>query len=192
MTETPDFNSSEPLKSSANSPRIWKKVAFALFTVALVLIGTAFWLPSPKVTTEPVNYVRNPDGSFSVDGEELPDSGLELAINAGKLKATNNFSSGSSLSHSGPGWFGSDSIMVINHSDHLLLQRASDSLVEGLKKDGRFQSVQYYPTGTVPEPGVRPLGTIAEHPRPEILISTTQEKGTGHPQSVTFALMHEE
>lgn len=105
--------------------------------------------------TEPVNYVRNADGSLSAEPTDAENFGLELAIDAGQLEATNNIGTASTSSHSGSAWFACDNISVINQSDDLLLQRTADRLVGILKDSGQFQSVRYYPTGHLPKPGIR-------------------------------------
>lgn len=153
MTESDDFNSAQPLETADSSTPRWRKILLGSLAVVTLLFGAAYWLPSPKVTIEPVNYVRNADGSFSVEGSKNETSGVHLAFDSGTLNATNSVSFTSGVAHSWPGWFPSKSIMVVNGSDHLLVQRAADSLVEGLKKDSHFQSVQYYPTGTAPQIG---------------------------------------
>lgn len=154
MAESQNADRAESLSSPMTFPRRKRRAVVGVAIVLLMLFAAIWWLPRPKPTTEPVNYVRNADGSFSTDSDGASDSGLEIAFDAGQLNASNNISTTSSSSHSGTTWFACDSILVMNHSDHLLVQRATDSLVEQLKSSGEFQSVRYYPTGHLPEPGI--------------------------------------
>ena len=144
---------SESLSSpTTRTPR--KRYAILGVTVAL-LFASIWWLPRPNTVNEPVEYVRNADGSFSAKPSDAEQTESVVSISAGKLNASNSISTSSTRSSINNAWLASDHLMVMHHSDHLLLQRTADDLVQQLKDSGLFQSVRYFPMGHQPKPGTK-------------------------------------
>ncbi len=128
----------------------WIKIS-ALVLLAAFIIGWNF-LPAHTID-KPVLLERDDTGQLKTVKDENSQSGGALKAHAGVLEAKNNTSSTSSSSHSNPAYLTDRSIAVFNFSDHLLMNRIGAAVLEQLKKDGRFQRVEYYPAGHYPETG---------------------------------------
>ncbi len=144
--QTPD------MEQSTTRISLWK----FLIGIAVVCMSVlaAFWfLPKPSTTEKPVRYSRNDDGSFTAEGDA--PSGETMAFSAAGLEARNNVNTSSTAMNSGADFLPSNSIVVINQSDELLMKRAADRLVEVLKEKGGFDAVTHLPAGHWPEAGQR-------------------------------------
>lgn len=135
-------------------PKAQKRRVFCV--VALVLITgflLAWFAIPPNTNTEPVSFQKDQAGEWHEVGGDGAGSGVNLALHAGKLKSTNNVSMGTVTSHSSPANFLSRSLMILNRSDHNLMQRIGDTLLESLRDRGAFDRIEYFPHGHDPPTG---------------------------------------
>lgn len=121
--------------------------------VVVVVLFVGVWFLSPAGTVEaPVRLERGADGQLQ-EVSEPQNSGLHFGGHVASLKATNQTGTGSSTTHPNPAWFRCESILVMNRSDHLLMKRIGEALVEALKQDAHLDRIDYLPHGHLPEPG---------------------------------------
>jgi hypothetical protein len=81
--------------------------------------------------------------------------GLNFEAHASSLQSTNNVSSIGSTIHSSPGFFAERSMMILNRSNHLLMQRVGDGLLQYLQEENPLDRIDYFPTGHSPPTGDR-------------------------------------
>ncbi|MBM4076536.1 MAG: hypothetical protein FJ267_12975, partial [Planctomycetes bacterium] len=122
--------------------------------LVLLLVGfLAVWnLLPPEVVRRPVVMGRGDDGKLH---EQSPEhvSGLHFNAHVGALKSQNNTTTASTESHSNPAFFADRSLVILNLSDHLLMERIGTELLGQLKADNQFDRIEYYPAGQGPEMG---------------------------------------
>ena len=141
--------------SFQNSPTKFRLRTAMKFVVLTTLTVTAFvWFCFPPLTnTEPVSLQKNSKGELQQVGSTNDEGGLNFEAHAGSLKSNNGISSTTATSHSSPGFFAERSMMILNRSEHLLMQRVGDGLVKFLQHQSQLDRVDYFPTGHGPSVG---------------------------------------
>jgi hypothetical protein len=119
---------------------------------AVLAAGGGLWFLSPAGGIDrPVHLERQADGTLG-DGA-VEGGGLSFAASAGALKSNSSRSTVSSTSSSEPSWFRGRTLSIINRSDHLLLNRVGEALLETLKQEPDFDQIDYFPFGHRPAHG---------------------------------------
>lgn len=127
----------------------WIKIGLLFLLVAFLAVWN---LLPPGVVREPVVMGRGDDGKLHEQSPEQ-DGGLHFNAHVGTLKSQNNTTTASSESHSNPAFFADRSLVILNLSDHLLMNRIGTELLEQLKAENQFDRIEYYPAGRGPEIG---------------------------------------
>jgi hypothetical protein len=129
--------------------RRWFKIGLLFLVVALL----AAWNLLPlDVVRNPVVMVRGDDGKLHEQPREV-GSGIHFNAHVGALKSQNNATTASSESRSNPAFFADRSLVILNLSDHALMERIGTELLKMLKADSHFDRLGYYPAGHGPEIG---------------------------------------
>ena len=104
-----------------------------LATVLLMIVGIVFWTgSSPKLPLGPIRLIRG-DAGWRQESN-VDESGLRWEAQTGKIEAQNNLSSSAMESRPGRSRFACSRMVIMNRSDHLLMQRLGPCLLEELKK----------------------------------------------------------
>lgn len=135
---------------------------FRLRTAAKFIVLTTMavtglvWFCVPPVTnTQPVSLQKNSEGRLLPIGADSETGGLNFEAHAGSLQSSNGMSSSTVTSHSSPGYFAERSMMILNRSDHLLMQRVGDGLIKHLQDQSQLDRIDYFPAGHGPSAGDR-------------------------------------
>jgi hypothetical protein len=141
-----------PDAQSDRLPRLFFRRVRAVCLLLIVLALAAWCLLPPNVLRRVVILTRGADGTLQ---EQQPNKKDGLLFNAhlGGLTSTNQVVSGITSSHSNPAFFAARSMVVINPSDDILMERVGTELLEVIKKDLPLDRIEYYPSGHFPEPG---------------------------------------
>ncbi len=131
--------------------RAWRWVRIGLLFLLVAFLAVWNLLP-PGVVREPVVMGRGDDGKLHEQSPEQ-DVGLHFNAHVGALKSQNNTTTVSSESHSNPAFFADRSLVILNLSDHVLMERIGTELLEQIKADNQFDRIEYYPAGLGPEIG---------------------------------------
>jgi hypothetical protein len=116
-----------------------------LFLLTAGVLYVAFGV-SPQTVDQPLEWTRGQDGDSAKGG---PPS-----VHVAKLISKNNYSTSTVSSHWNPACFPTRSLLLFNRSDHLLMKRVGEKLLELLKKDSQLEHLEYFPVGHRPEPGI--------------------------------------
>lgn len=130
----------------------WKLLMGVSAAVVTVAFASLWGFVPPETITKPV-HLRRVDGGELASKSPLDQKGLHFAANVGTLNAKNNLSKVTSSDVSDPAWFRAESLVICNLSDHLLMDRVGQFLLEFLKEKGNFEQIDYYPSGTHPDRG---------------------------------------
>ncbi|MCP4783890.1 MAG: hypothetical protein GY903_23610 [Fuerstiella sp.] len=143
--------------SDQTGPSCFRLRTAAKFIVLTTMTVAAFvWFGVPPVTnTQPVSLQKNSEGRLQQIDSNGEAGGLNLEAHAGSLQSSNGISSSTATSHSSPGFFAERSMMILNRSDHLLMQRVGDGLIEYLQDQSHLDRIDYFPTGHGPAVGDR-------------------------------------
>jgi hypothetical protein len=123
-------------------------------TVVLLFVAVfcVLWFGiSPRVPKAPVQLVRGEDGQMLPAGASDRPGGLSFEVQARKIAASSTSTSGSRTSRSGDSGFACGRVLIVNHSDHLLMARVGQELLERLKPVAFIRQIDYYPAGFTPE-----------------------------------------
>jgi len=123
-------------------------VAAVVGVFILVLFAALFLLPQALLRT-PTAWQRGQENDAAGGG-----AGATLAGQAGKLNAQNSLSTAKLSFQSGSRRFAGESLVLINLSDHPLALRVGEALIEELKKTSSLKSIEYFPPGNWPPPGI--------------------------------------
>lgn len=131
--------------------QIWRWVKISLLFLLFAFLAVWNLMP-PNVVRDPVVMGRGDDGKLH---EQSPnaDKGLHFNAHVGALKSQNNTTTASSESRSDPAFLADRSLMIINLSNHVLMERVGTELLAQLKADNQFDRLAYYPSGHLPETG---------------------------------------
>jgi len=145
-------------------------LATALFLVFLFALALAYlWIGvSPKLPQGPVRIVRGPDGRFAAPEDAEKESGLDFEALAAATRSNNRLSAASSTASSEGTRFACRRILILNLSDHLLMQRVGPSLLEHLTALSNVDEISYIPGGTVTEHGGMAPDVIITLDMPEV------------------------
>ena len=144
------MSSDVPETTHQQKPR---RPRFRTVAIVLAVLFLGVWFLSPAGTVEsPVRLERDADGQLQ-EISEPQDSSLHFGAHLTSLSASNQTVTGSSSSHPNPAWFRCESILIVNRSDHLLMKRIGESVVEKLKQDPHLDRIDYLPQGHLPEAG---------------------------------------
>lgn len=133
--------------------RTWRWIRIGLLFVLVAFLAVWNLLP-PGVVRNPLVLGRGDDGKMHEQSPEH-DSGLNFNAHVGTLRSQNNTMTASSESHSNPAFFSDRSLVILNLSNHVLMERIGIELLELLKADNQFDRVEYYPAGHGPEIGAK-------------------------------------
>ncbi|MCH5374264.1 MAG: hypothetical protein JJ992_09820, partial [Planctomycetes bacterium] len=122
-----------------------------MLLLLLLAGGFTLWAGwNPPVPDGPVRLVRNSTGQF----EQQPgETGPHWEAHAGKIQAQNSITTISSESRSGRARFACRRMLIVNRSEHLLMQRVGARLLDHLKTIRGFEQVDYLPDGRQTETG---------------------------------------
>jgi hypothetical protein len=128
----------------------WIKIGLLFLLIAFLAVWN---LMPPDVVRNPVVLGRGDDGELH---EQSPnaDNGLHFNAHVGALKSQNSTTTASSESRSDPAFLADRGLMIINLSNHVLMERVGTELLAQLKADNKFDRLEYYPSGHLPETGV--------------------------------------
>lgn len=130
----------------------WRRIKFGLLIVFVVFLAVWNLLP-PDVVREPVVLGRGVDGTLQELPPKPPGNRLHFNAQAGALQAQNTTFTGGTESYSDPAFLADHSLMILNLSDHVLMERIGTELLGRLRMDSRFDRLAYYPLGHSPEAG---------------------------------------
>ncbi len=143
---------SEPPAVPQRSWTWWRRIKVGLVIVCVLFLAVWNLLPL-DVVREPVVLGRGGDGAL----HEVPPkpAGIRLQFNAqaGALQSQNTTITGGTESHSDPAFLADHSLMILNLSDHPLMERIGTELLKQLRTDSRLDRLTYYPRGHSPEAG---------------------------------------
>ncbi len=122
-------------------------IVFAVLVIYLVLIKP------PQVPKGPIRMVRGPDGRLAPDKTEEQEDGLNFEALAANTRSTDSISAASSTTSARDTRFACRRILIVNRSDHLLMQRMAPRLLEHLANLQCAQEVDYSPGGRIGNPG---------------------------------------
>jgi hypothetical protein len=127
----------------------WIKIGLLFLLIAFLAVWN---LMPPDVVRNPVVLGRGDDGKLH---EQSPDAdkGLHFNAHVGALKSQNSTTTSSSESHSDPAFLADRSLVIFNHSNHVLMERIGTELLALLQADNQFDRLAYYPSGHLPETG---------------------------------------
>jgi hypothetical protein len=123
-------------------------------TVLLLFVAVfcVLWFGiSPRVPKAPVQLVRDEDGQMVPTGSSEQPGGSSFAVHAGTTAANSTFTSASSASRPEGSGFACGRLLIVNRSDHLLMARIGQELLERLKPLSFIHQIDYYPAGFAPE-----------------------------------------
>lgn len=129
-----------------------RRIKFGLMIVCVLFLAVWNLLP-PDVVREPVVLGRGADGALHEVPPKPAGNRLHFNAQAGALQAQNTTITGGTESHSDPAFLADHSLMILNLSDHPLMERIGTELLKQLKTDSRFDRLAYYPLGHSPEAG---------------------------------------
>lgn len=124
------------------------KIVTIVFAVILAYVW--FFVPPLKING-PIRLEKDEDGNLTLVGKD--EEGKPISLQAGALKANNSKTTITSSSKSSPAYFFSRSLVVMNFSEHPLMERVGLDIVEILKKENSYDRVEYFPNGHLPETG---------------------------------------
>lgn len=137
--------------STTRKRRRWpRRVIIVLGCFLLVVLVIWNFLPAQTIN-EPVILQRNAEGQFEAIAGNAQKGGFEIKAHAGTLTANSYTSSVGSTSVSEPDYFSCKSLAIINFSDHLLVSRVSEAVLNAFQKEQLFDRLEYYPVGHLPE-----------------------------------------
>ncbi len=119
----------------------WLVGSAAVLLGILLIVWNIF--PAPTIDS-PLTLVRSSSGEFQPDGE-VPAATLQ--VQAGRIQAKNNLTSGNSSSHGGEARNCFSSVLLICKSPDALSQRVAADLLAELKKVPHFSEIKYIPPG---------------------------------------------
>lgn len=112
------------------------------------VIFLSIWFLSPSgAINKPVRLERGEDGQLHAVGDDARDHNFVVSANAAIVKSSSSKSSATSSSNSDPGWFKARKLIVMNRSDHLLMDRVGEALLDELNKRPTWDDVVYLPHG---------------------------------------------
>jgi len=122
--------------------------------LALVAAGVSLWFGvRPNLPKAPVGFERGKDGRFVETGEPRTGRPSPFEAHAGVLKAENSCNATGFDVVSGSAGFPCRTLVLLNLSEHPLLQRVGPNLVGRLKQLPHVQTLTYYPSLPKPEEG---------------------------------------
>jgi hypothetical protein len=127
----------------------WIKIGLLFLLVAFLAVWN---LMPPDVVRNPVVLGRGDDGKLH-EQPRKDESGLHFNAHVGALRSQNSTTTSSSESHSDPAFLADRSLVIFNHSNHVLMERIGTELLALLKTDSQFNRLAYYPSGHLPETG---------------------------------------
>lgn len=133
------------------SSRTWRWIRIGLLFLLVAFLAVWNLLP-PDVLRNPVVMGRGDNGKLHEQPRE-DEGGLHFNAHVGALKSRNSTTTASSESHSDPAFLADRGLMIINHSNHVLMERVGTELLAQLKADNKFDRLAYYPSGHLPENG---------------------------------------
>jgi hypothetical protein len=133
--------------------RRWPAILSVVGLVAATVLAFLWFGLPPRVPTRPIRLVRGENGQMALADAPEQTSFISFEVHAGTIKAKNNFSSSSVSSHSDNSGFACARLAILNRSDHLLMARVGQSLLEELKPVALVREIAYYPAGFSPERG---------------------------------------
>jgi len=133
--------------------RMLAGLRWALAIVAAVVCGVLWLGWRPKLPSGPVHLVRGGEGRLGPEANDADSSGIHLELLAAKINANNQLTSTSNESGPSQARFACRRMVIFNHSQHVLMQRAGLSMLQHLKDVRGFEQIDYYPAGKSAEPG---------------------------------------
>ena len=125
---------------------------FFLLAVGIIYVACGV---SPQTIDRPLELARGEDGEFHPIGDnDHSAKGAPLSVHAAKVTSQNNFSISATSSHFNTASFQTRSLILFNRSDHLLMKRVGEKLLELLKKNPQLERLEYFPLGHRPDPGI--------------------------------------
>lgn len=152
---------SEDLNVPKSRPKSWRWTRNSLLIALLVFLAAWKLLP-PNVVRTPVVLSRGNDTLLHEETPITPRNAVRFVAHAGALKSQNNTTVGSTESHSNPAFLPDLSLLILNGSKHLLMERVGTELLSQIKKENQFDRVEYYPAGYLPEPGAEAPDIVLE------------------------------
>lgn len=140
------------LPAAPKRSRTWRRIKFGLLIVFVLFLAVWNLLPL-DVVREPVVLGRGGDGALHEVPPKPVGNRLHFNAQAGALQAQNTTITGGTESHSDPAFLADHSLMILNLSDHPLMERIGTELLKQLRTDSRFDRLTYYPLGHSPEAG---------------------------------------
>lgn len=138
--------------TARRTPRIRTVLCASAAVFAVVFLVIWFLIP-PTTNTQPVSLQRDQAGHWQQSSQHDAGTALTLSAHAGSLKSNNSLTTGTVTTHSSPGFFGARSLVILNQSDHLLMRRVGDGLLQFLREKSQFDRIDYFPYGHLPEVG---------------------------------------
>ena len=133
----------------------FRRAATVIALVLLAIIGFVWFCIPPKTNTQPVSLQKDAKGRLQRVDLNDAAGGLNFEAQAGSLKSNNSVSTSASTTHSSPAFFAERSMMIVNYSEHLLMQRIGDGLLDYLQKESQLDRIDYFPFGHDPPSGER-------------------------------------
>jgi hypothetical protein len=133
--------------------RRWLRILAKIFLVLVGIFAVVWFGIPPRVPTRPVHLARGEDGRMVPTDASSQPGGLSFEVQAGKIAASNTFVSGSRTSRSGDAGFACGRMLILNRSNHLLMARIAQLLLDELKPLGYIRQIDYFPAGFTPEQG---------------------------------------
>lgn len=131
----------------ANSEKPRQKRPWKVFGVSLAVVVIVLWRLTPSGGIDrPVKLERDDAGRLQ-NVSEGADQNVTLKMHAGVVDARNSVSTSTASSHSDPAWFAAESLTILNQSDHLLMKRVGEILLNRLKDQSTWEEVYYLPQG---------------------------------------------
>lgn len=123
--------------------RPWKA-----FLIGGSVIFLSIWFLSPSgAINKPVRLERGDDGQLHAVGDDAREQKLVVSAHAAVVKANSSKSSATTSSSSDPAWFDSKKLIVMNRSNHLLMNRVGVALLKELNQRPAWEKVVYLPYG---------------------------------------------
>lgn len=135
--------------------RRWPVILLVVVLVPVALLVFLWFGLSPTVPTAPIRLVRNENGQLVTENPPEQPRFVSFAVQAAKIEANDTFSSVSASSSPDHSAFACGRLAILNQSDHLLMARIGQLLLDELKPLGYIQQIDYYPAGFSPEQGKR-------------------------------------
>ena len=131
----------------------WRRRIKVGLVIVCVLFLAVWNLLPPDVVREPVVLGRGGDGALHEVPPKPPGNRLHFNAQAGALQSQNITITRGTESYSDSAFLADHSLMILNLSDHVLMERIGTELLKQLKMDSRFDRLAYYPLGHSPEAG---------------------------------------